>query len=191
MFLQWEGNYTYSICNNPIRLLKFYMKMIVISSFIFWLECQTNIWYNNQCKTLRLFSVSDPSICLLKKNICCLLKKTKSCFHISFSAYFSCFYILWFAFPFLASLAFLSNQSHCPELVNLSYFLIKPITHPMANQSTNSFSKQPISHHHHDCCCFCLKKVKKYLYFNVLTYMYVVAHVHGSFETLSQNLDAL
>ena len=88
-------------------------------------------------------------------------------------------------------LAFLSNQSHCPELVNLSYFLIKPITHPMANQSTNSFSKQPISHHHHHCCCFCLKKVKKYLYINVLTYMYVVAHVHGSFETLSQNLDAL
>ena len=42
-------------------------------------------------------------------------------------------------------LAFLSNQSHCPELVNLSYFFIKPITHPMANQSTNSFSKQPIS----------------------------------------------
>ena len=61
----------------------------------------------------------------------------------------------------------------------------------MANQSTNSFSKQPISHRYHDCCYFCLKKVKKYLYFNVLTYMYVVAHVHGSFETLSQNPDAL
>ena len=141
----------------------FYMKMIAISLFIFWLTCQTNIWSINWSKTVRLFFVSVPSICLLKKNICCLfVEKDKKLF-----SYFvpRLFLLLLHSLVRISvpCLAFLSNQSHCPELVNLSYFFIKPITHPMANQSTNSFSNQPISHHHHDCCCFCLKKWKSIL----------------------------
>ena len=140
---------------------------------------------------MRLFFVSVPSICLLKKNICCLfVEKDKKLF-----SYFvlRIFLLLLHSLVRISvpCLAFLSNQSHCPELVNLSYFFIKPITHPMANQSTNSFSNQPISHQNHDFCCFCQKKVKKYHYFNVSKNMYVEDRVHGTFETRSQNLDAL